>query len=282
MGGEKMPVKHENYTFLTSWSDVYVDEYERTSSAMSDYHAHRYYEVSLILSGEVRVLAPGVSSESERPRVILCAPGVPHYITCTKGTAYKRINVVFSEEFISSSREAEEVMGVFKREGNVIFLDNEQANELADIARSIMKENNRFRQRLLLLYYISKISDSDVDTVKDGLPDYISRVLCYIKEKYSEKIIANDLARYVNVGRTTLMTAFKKHTGMTVGEYVLKCRLIAAVDLLSAEVPVRECAERCGFGESCNFIRSFKRHFGMTPRKYMSIMKNCRKNVSSA
>ena len=275
-----MPVKRENYTFLTSWSDVYVDEYERTSSAMSDYHAHRYYEVSLILSGEVRVLAPGVSSESDRPRVILCAPEVPHCITCTEGTQYRRINVVFSEEFISSSRDSEEVMGVFRKEGNLIYLDEDSANELANIARTILRENSRFRQRILLLYYLSKISDNDGETPKNELPLYISRAFSYIKENYSDKILAEDLAISVNVGRTTLMTGFKKYTGMTVGEYILKCRLIAAVELLCSGVSERECAERCGFGESSNLIRSFKRHFGMTPRKYIAVVEKGRNNDS--
>ena len=273
-----MPIKNENYSFLKSWSDVFVDEYERTSSVMSDYHAHGYYEVSLILSGEVRVMIPGASSESDKPRAVLCAPGVPHYITCTEGTRYKRINVVFSEEFISSSRDCDEVMEVFKKEGNVIFFDEKNAEELASIARLISNEGNRFRQRLLLLYYLSKLSDSDSKIVKEGMPRYVSDALSYIKNNYQGKILSDDLARSVNVGRTTLMMGFKKYTGMTVGEYILKCRLIAAVDLLCGGMSERECAERCGFVESSNLIRSFQRHFGMTPKKYISIMLNSRRS----
>ena len=133
-----MAVKNENYSFLKSWSDIYVDEYMRTSSAMSDYHAHDYYEISLILSGEVKVLTPGVSSESDAPRAVLSAPGVPHYITCTEGTAYRRINVIFSEEFISASDDSSEVMGIFNREGCVISLDSESAELLAEAAPLVL------------------------------------------------------------------------------------------------------------------------------------------------
>ena len=274
-----MAVKNENYSFLKSWSDIYVDEYERTSSAMSDYHAHDYYEVSLILSGEVKVLTPGVASESDVPRAVLCAPGVPHYITCTDGTRYKRINVIFSEEFISAAEEADEVMGVFKKEGGVISLDENVAARLADTARMIGGESSRFRQRLLLLYYLSRLSECEGEMEKNELPQYVRDALSYVKENYSEKIVAEELAVAVNVGRTTLMTGFKKYVGVTLGEYLLKCRLIAAVKLLSEGKSERECAERCGFGEVSNLIRSFKRRFGITPRKYIAVLKNGHNSV---
>ena len=268
-----MAVKNENYSFLKSWSDIYVDEYVRTSSAMSDYHAHDYYEISLILSGEVKVLTPGVSSESDAPRAVLSAPGVPHYITCTEGTAYRRINVIFSEEFISASDDSSEVMGIFKREGCVISLDSESAELLAETARGIISDGSRFRQRLRLLCYLSLLSEYCYDSEKGELPEYVSDALHYLKENYSEKIVAEELARRVNVGRTTLMTGFKRYTGETIGEYILKCRLIAAVEMLSSGKTERECAEACGFGEISNLIRSFKRRFGITPRKYISVLK---------
>lgn len=112
----------------------------------------------------------------------------------------------------------------------------------------------------------------------DELPKYVSDAISCIKENYAEKIVAESLARRVNVGRTTLMTGFKKYTGQTVGEYLLKCRLFAAVELILSGVSERECAERCGFGESSNLIRSFKKHFGMTPRRYIAVMEKGRKN----
>ena len=277
-----MAVKNENYSFLKSWSDMYIDECDTTRSVMSDYHAHDYYEVSLILSGEVKVLTPGVSSESDTPRAVLCAPGVPHYVTCTEGTRYKRINVIFSEEFISAAEESSEVMGIFKREGCVISLDEENALRLADTVRMIGRESNRFRQRLLLLYYLSRLSECEGEMEKEEIPKYIRDALIYVKENYGEKIVAEELARLVNVGRTTLMTGFKKYVGVTLGEYLLKCRLIAAVELLSAGESERVCAERCGFGEVSNLIRSFKRRFGITPRKYLSALKKGHENIGES
>jgi AraC-like DNA-binding protein len=164
-------------------------------------------------------------------------------------------------------------MGIFRKEGCVISLDEETALRLADTVRMIGRESNRFRQRLLLLYYLSCLSECEGEREKNELPGYIKEALSYVKENYGERIVAEELARSVNVGRTTLMTGFRKYVGVTLGEYLLKCRLIAAVELLSAGESERVCAERCGFGEVSSLIRSFKRRFGITPRKYIAVLK---------
>ena len=98
-----MNAKTENYGFGKSWSDPYIDEYEGREPRMSDYHKHDYYELSLILSGEVRVLMPGTSSVGSMPRVVLSPPGIPHYVTFTGEALYKRINIVFSKKFLSDA-----------------------------------------------------------------------------------------------------------------------------------------------------------------------------------
>ena len=127
----------------------------------------------------------------------------------------------------------------------------------------------------MLIYYLSCLSECAGEMEKESreLPEYIRDALNHVKENYGEKIVAEELARRVNVGRTTLMTGFKKYVGVTLGEYLLKCRLIAAVELLSAGEPERVCAVRCGFGDVSNLIRSFKRRFGITPRKYLAVLK---------
>lgn len=65
------------------------------------------------------------------------------------------------------------------------------------------------------------------------------------------------------------MTGFKKYTGTTLNEYLLRCRLKAAVELLQNGKNEQQTAEECGFTDACNLIRSFKRHFGITPKKYL-------------
>ena len=104
-------------------------------------------------------------------------------------------------------------------------------------------------------------------------PHYIFETLTYLENHYNEKINFTILAESLYVGRTTLMTEFKRYTESTLGEYLTKCRLKNAIPLLLQKKTVEYAAEACGFSDSSGFIRAFKRHYGTTPFKYIKGMK---------
>jgi hypothetical protein len=47
------------------WQDVLVYRREGFTTSVADYHEHEYYELNLILSGNVRILLPGQSVETD-------------------------------------------------------------------------------------------------------------------------------------------------------------------------------------------------------------------------
>lgn len=266
-----MLVKNEdNYGYREAWRDVLVDEYEGYHPIMTDFHFHDFYEISLIFSGDMGIYLPSVERVGIFTGLVLSPRGTPHYITCTEKALYKRTNVVFSEEFIAEGIKGyEEILKIFSKSGNIIETDTETAERLLITIKKTEREENRFRKRLLLLYLLSEISELSKMDKETDVPDFLSRALSYINENYREKIVAENLAHKVGVGRTTLMNSFRKHLGLSFSEYVAKCRLFSAVNLLKSGKSVSETAELSGFTESSNFIRSFKKYFGQTPAKYL-------------
>lgn len=68
---------------------------------------------------------------------------------------------------------------------------------------------------------------------------------------------------------------FKKETGVTPSEYLLKERMTLAQQLLSSgisnrfsEYSVSQIAEACGYSEPLYFSRVFKKYFGVAPSEY--------------
>ena len=51
-----MSANLENFGYKSEWKDFFCDSYEGYLPNMSDYHMHEYYEISLILCGNVKVL----------------------------------------------------------------------------------------------------------------------------------------------------------------------------------------------------------------------------------
>lgn len=271
-----MAANIEKLGYGSAWKLFSTDTYEGYSSNMSDYHMHEYYEMSLILSGNVKVFLPDQVQHGTECRIVLTRPMTSHLVVCDPGLLYKRLNLLFSQDFISDCvPEWKQLLGIFGKNGKVIILTESQKEEYYSLIGQFEKEKNVFRKRLILLYLLSKLSEhTESDTgVIEELPAFVADALLYIQENCCRKILSNELAWTLKVGRTTLMTAFKKYTGSTVNNYICDCRLKKAIEKLSEGELQNAVAESCGFGDACNMIRAFRRRFGMTPGQYMKKIK---------
>ena len=267
-----MSVELNNLEFGTRWTEFHTDYYEGYLPNMSDYHMHEYYEISLILSGNVKVLLPHSVHSGTVSRLVLTRPMTSHLIICEPNQLYKRLNLLFAGEFLADYlSERNQLLSIFGKHGNVIPLTQEQTAELLRLAEETKNETDSFRQRLRLMIFLSKVSELSKKDEKnaEALPACVSDALSYIQENYQSKIVADELAWRLGVGRTTLMTAFKRYTGSTLNEYLTRYRLKLAISLLRQGETQQIAAERCGFGDACNLIRAFRRRFGATPGQYL-------------
>lgn len=268
-----MPIKKENYEFRTTWRDVFVDEYVSTTSPMTDFHAHDYYELSIILSGDVSVITGTASSVGTKARAVLTRPHIPHFVKSTPGIEYRRVNVVFSEEFANALPESDTLLSIFPVGGGIMELEGASAERIADTARRMYDEKDYFRRSLLLAYLLSLLVSERAVSVGDRMPHHVTAALDFVNHNYSSHLTAEKVAKEVGVSRTTLLTTFKRYTGQTLGDYITQFRLYAAISLLREGATEYTAATLCGFGETSSLIRTFKRSFGTTPRKYLLALK---------
>lgn len=71
----------------------------------------------------------------------------------------------------------------------------------------------------------------------------------------------NNLASLLNMSRRSFTQYFRKIAGMSVQEYYLKYRLNHAQMLMEAgELRVKEIARQCGYANSQNFTRAYKKY----------------------
>ena len=162
---------------------------------------------------------------------------------------------------------------IFGKNGRILRLDEEKARKFLAIIEQIQNETSRFRQKMLVMYFLSLVQEAVPDESDSGMiPPCVTEALTYISAHYADRIVAEDLAQMFGVSRTTLMTSFKKYAGVTLNEYLTRCRIKNALTLLHQGKTEQQTAEECGFTDACNLIRSFKRVFGQTPKQYLSQM----------
>ena len=262
----------------TVWQDVFVHRREGYYTSVVNYHKHGFYELNLILSGNVRILLREGVTQSTGNTVVMTRPGTPHYITCRPDALYQRLYLVFTADFVERCAEWSELSDLFGAEGTVLSLTAEQTKRFADLIGQIDGESSRLRQRLLTFYLLSCLLElTNRDLHRTGrTPPYILEALSFLEEHYDERLVAATLAKRLNVSRTTLMTEFKRYTERTLVDYLTHCRLANALRLLREGKTVEDVAERCGFADSSGLNRAFRRCYGMTPRQYAEQNKSLR------
>lgn len=104
----------------------------------------------------------------------------------------------------------------------------------------------------------------------DGEAERIAPVLSYLHARYSDPALSvGMLARRVHMSLSTLHRLFRRHTHMSVTDYVTQLRIgRASALLIGGDRPVAAIAEEAGYRNLANFHRQFKARKGVTPRAF--------------
>ena len=98
----------------------------------------------------------------------------------------------------------------------------------------------------------------------------VQDVVNYIKEHMTEPISLDSLSHALSLSKYYLCHTFKEETGTTIFNYLLLLRISKAKSLLSEGKNVSETCYLSGFTNYNNFITTFKKITGYTPKKYQS------------
>jgi AraC-like DNA-binding protein len=97
----------------------------------------------------------------------------------------------------------------------------------------------------------------------------IDRVLDHIHVHYADGIAIEALADIAALSPSGLHRLFRRHTRMTVSDYVMRLRIGEACALLSGTSrPIAHIAGDVGYNALANFNRQFRALKGLTPREY--------------
>jgi AraC family L-rhamnose operon regulatory protein RhaS len=104
--------------------------------------------------------------------------------------------------------------------------------------------------------------------------DALRPVVAYLVGHCHEELSVESLARVFATNRTTLQARFKKGTGLSIAQYVIRLRVQIAAHLLrDTSLAVAEIMERTGFNDPSHFARMFKRHTGRSPSDFRALFR---------
>lgn len=99
--------------------------------------------------------------------------------------------------------------------------------------------------------------------------DLVKSVLEYIETHYSAPVTLEDLAKEAGMNPKYFCRFFRSITHQTPMGYVNMYRIERASQmLLETTLPIITIGMECGFNDSSNFIKVFRKYKGMTPNQY--------------
>lgn len=123
----------------------------------------------------------------------------------------------------------------------------------------------------------------EVKRVIDGVSNYylennqndknvIETAIKYINENYQKNITLATVSNHYNLNYSYFSRMFKKVTGISFSQYLLKVRMEKAKELLvgNSSLKISDIARLVGYNEDNvqNFTRAFKNHFGKSPKNF--------------
>lgn len=98
---------------------------------------------------------------------------------------------------------------------------------------------------------------------------YVDKSIQYIEYNYMNGITVKDVIDYIKLDRTYFYRIFKKYTGTSPENYIIKYRIKKAMELIEQnKYTLSQIANFVGINELSYFSRLFKREMGISPTRY--------------
>lgn len=138
---------------------------------------------------------------------------------------------------------------------------------------------NLLVQQLLIVIYRQL---PDVFAVFDESSfDTVQQIQRRMEQSFHDQFSLSSLSAEYGFSISYLSHLFKRITGNSVMGYLQSCRMAAAKKYLAeTDLEVGAIVDKCGFSDSSNFSRSFKRVTGSTPTKFRAQFNTSRINLN--
>ncbi|MFV0362612.1 MAG: response regulator [Suipraeoptans sp.] len=167
-----------------------------------------------------------------------------------------------------------------------------QANEILSCAFEVAKKSKIFVKADEEQWHIlpPEINDISIFEIEQKVTEYVlmitevinpttekpsyevtNEVLYYIEKNYMNSNLSLDnISKKIGISKTILCLYFKDVTNTTIGEHLLRMRMINAKQRFDeGYTNISFVAESCGYSDAGYFSKRFKKYFGIAPSDYV-------------
>lgn len=259
-------------------------------------HIHDCYEVYFSISGGRQFLIDDRVYKFESGDIFFINQFESHYLPHIDETDHMRVVISIYPEYLKRvSTEQTDLNYCFTHRdpvwGHRISLTEEERKRFMYFIHKLSEERE-FGQDVLdqavfleLMTFLNRAFRSRCtqepglvkDELRGGLKSHhskIDEILDYINQHLAEELSVSRLAAQFYISSSYLHKIFKEATGTAINRYITAKRISRAKALLAEGYSVTETGSMCGFHDYSNFLKSFTKATGVSPKKYASFTRS--------
>lgn len=230
----------------------------------------------------VTIMTEKEITEQQGGTFMIWKPGNPHYYGSPDKNwrhSWLHCHGMEVDEIVSENNIRNGIAGIIDDREliNRIFI------QIYDEIIQNQESDLRILKNLFENFVIELARKTDPDKKNQSMPERLMRAKKYIEQNYRKKVKLEKLAALSALSVPQFCAEFKKNTGTSPIDMLIKTRIRHAVYLLSnINLSVGEVASMCGYSDPFQFSKIFRKHVGRSPRKFRTKTSNPERNTGNS
>ena len=111
--------------------------------------------------------------------------------------------------------------------------------------------------------------------ISKNVEDKLHKIKALLDQEWKNPPDQDYLSRAFGISKSRLREGFKGTYGCSMKDYLLRLRMNNAMELLTkGKLNITQVAMDVGYQHTSNFITSFKRHTGLSPKAFQSLSRD--------
>lgn len=262
------------------------------------WHFHPEYEIHQVVATSGRYFVGDFIGQFEPGNLVLTGPNLPHNwvsdLPVDVAIPLRGRIIQFSEEFIGDTMklmpELSSLGALLESSRRGVLFSGNTSKELAPLMEEIVaaKGVRRIELFMMILGTLCRARGALPLSSPDYLPDpsgYMSvgmnKALAFIRENLTQPFGEADLATIARQSQSAFSRSFRRHTGMSLVQYVKRLRINLACQILMSDehASITDICFQVGFNNLSNFNRQFLAEKGMPPSRFRRLLAD---NINAA
>lgn len=246
-------------------------------------HSHHYYQVYYVVNGTLLHHVEGSAARLTGGDVFILPPDLPHYIETPTDDA-DFYSMSFTSDFTKDSNKLIlDFLYYLQSENQTIqpkislnyddsvFIESLLKRIHGEFSGELPGKNELLKELVSVILSILARVYFEKTAQRLGAEENRQRVMhCigYVKNHFDEELTLSEMVRLSAMSKTSFCAIFTAITGTSFKDYLNRCRIQRAAELLREGERVSAVCIRCGYSDLSTFYRNFKKHKGVSPHTY--------------